>query len=91
MYFLTDAGSQHLLHWPRETTLLSTKVISESKQASLGSWLKGGRKRVLVLETLSQGDQGSHPPLFDKQGQLKAFSCKISLHETTQPGDSQKV
>lgn len=38
---------------------------------------------MLVLETLSQGDQGNYPSLFDKQGQLKAFTCKISLHETT--------
>lgn len=60
------------------------RLFPKSQQASLGSWLKGGRKRVLVLETLSQGDQGNYPSLFDKQGQLKAFTCKISLHETTQ-------
>lgn len=59
------------------------RLFPESKQASLGSWLKGGRKRVLVLETLSQGDQGNYPSLFDKQGQLKAFTWKISFHETT--------
>lgn len=69
---------------PERQLYSPVRLFPKSKQASLGSWLKGGRKRVLVLETLSQGDQGNYPSLFDNQGQLKAFTCKISLHETTQ-------
>lgn len=41
---------------------------------------KGGKKRLQCCKHFPR-DQGYYPSLFDKQSQLKAFTCKTSLYK----------